>query len=111
MCRLPEPQSSLEAFLGHQCRSSSNICSIICHIGVTTKCGTVTYYDPGAHTNMGMQDSFLSAPPLPENHDLDPKESNVEPMNNSNGQPLLHSKGVHGSLDNVPVSQSICGYC
>ncbi len=109
MCRLPEPQSSLEAFLDHQCRSSSNICSIICHIGVTTKCGSVTYYDPGAHMNVGMQDSFSAAAPVPQNReDFDPKESSRGLICNNSGQP--YSRGLNGSLD-MNVRQSICGYC
>ncbi len=50
-CRLPEPGSSLQAFLNHKCLSSSNICSIVCLIGTTTKCGTVMYYEGFENSN------------------------------------------------------------
>ncbi len=113
MCRLPEPQSSLDAFLGHHCRSSSNICSIICHIGLITKCSDISYYDPGVHFSA----STFAPAPLPSDHEtpsgfpsipppgnMDCKEGNGEVIPN----PTVPTCGRVSSTTSTDMSEVKC---
>jgi hypothetical protein len=43
-CRLPGPGTPSSQYLTHVCLSSSNICAIICQVGIQTKCGSQSFY-------------------------------------------------------------------
>mmetsp|Transcript_2655 Transcript_2655/g.3965 ORF Transcript_2655/g.3965 Transcript_2655/m.3965 type:complete len:667 (+) Transcript_2655:206-2206(+) len=43
-CQLPSVDQTPNDYLDHRCRSTSNICSIICQVGRTTKCGKECFY-------------------------------------------------------------------
>ncbi|KAG5190965.1 hypothetical protein JKP88DRAFT_261853 [Tribonema minus] len=93
-CRLPAPGAPPAQYLGHACRSTSNICSVICKVGHHTQCGMHSFYQ-GAIPPLGPSPPLPSPPhalpPLPAvagASDYDDTERGTQLLNGNQASPV-----------------------
>lgn len=62
---LPEVESDPRQFVSHDCRSSSNICNIMCEIATKTEFGGRPFYADGQEQEQQQQQHAVLTPPAP----------------------------------------------